>query len=82
MGKGCSTSKESSAASSSSAHLAVVDIVGTIDASSNQAVNSEDTNKALKRALKLQIAKQLHLILILLAVLLFSQTKFGKKFAI
>lgn len=57
MGKGCSTSKEGSAVSSSSAHLAVVDIIGTIDASSNQAVNSEDTNKALKRAFEASNSK-------------------------
>lgn len=56
MGKGCSTSKEGSAVSSS-AHLAVVDIIGTIDASSNQSVNSEDTNKALKRAFEASNSK-------------------------
>ncbi|MDG5734466.1 S49 family peptidase, partial [Acinetobacter baumannii] len=44
MGKGCSTTKVGSTASSSSAHLAVVDIMGTIDASSNRAVTSEDPN--------------------------------------
>ena len=50
MIKGCSTSTEKTA-STSSPHLAVVDIVGTIDSSSSQSsVNSEDTTKALKRA--------------------------------
>lgn len=61
MGKGCSTTKDGSTASSSSAHLAVVDIIGTIDASSNQAVNSEDTNKALKRAFEASNSKAIAL---------------------
>jgi protease-4 len=51
MSKGCSTSNEKSTTSISSNHLAVVDIIGTIDSSSSQStVNSEDTSKALKRA--------------------------------
>ncbi|MBP9788054.1 MAG: signal peptide peptidase SppA [Acinetobacter sp.] len=51
MTKGCSTSVEKSTTNVSSDHLAVVDIVGTIDSSSSQStVNSEDTNKALNRA--------------------------------
>lgn len=51
MTKGCSTSAEKSTTNVSSDHLAVVDIVGTIDSSSSQStVNSEDTNKALNRA--------------------------------
>lgn len=61
MGKSCSTTKDGSTASSSSAHLAVVDIIGTIDASSNQAVNSEDTNKALKRAFEASNSKAIAL---------------------
>ncbi|ENX33468.1 signal peptide peptidase SppA, 36K type [Acinetobacter colistiniresistens] len=51
MTKGCSTSTEKSTTNISSDHLAVVDIIGTIDSSTSQSsVNSEDTNKALKRA--------------------------------
>lgn len=51
MTKGCSTSVEKSTTNVSNDHLAVVDIVGTIDSSSSQStVNSEDTNKALNRA--------------------------------
>ena len=51
MSKGCSTSTEKSTSSIGSSHLAIVDIVGTIDSSAGQStVNSEDTNKALKRA--------------------------------
>ena len=51
MSKGCSTSVEKSNTNVSSDHLAVIDIVGTIDSSSGQStVNSEDTNKALNRA--------------------------------
>ena len=51
MSKGCSTSIEKSTSSIGSSHLAIVDIVGTIDSSAGQStVNSEDTNKALKRA--------------------------------
>lgn len=49
MGRGCTTATTSGAGSSSNAHLAVIDIIGTID-SSDHSVNSEDTNKALKRA--------------------------------
>ena len=49
MSKSCSTTTEKATTSISSDHLAVVDIIGTIDSSSSQsAVNSEDTNKALK----------------------------------
>ena len=51
MSKGCSTSVEKSNTNVSSDHLAVIDIVGTIDSSSGQStVNSEDINKALNRA--------------------------------
>ncbi|WP_087544804.1 signal peptide peptidase SppA [Acinetobacter sp. WCHA29] len=51
MSKGCSSSVEKSNTNVSSDHLAVIDIVGTIDSSSGQStVNSEDTNKALNRA--------------------------------
>jgi protease-4 len=51
MTKGCSTSAEKSATNVGSDHLAIVDIIGTIDSSSGQStVNSEDTNKALNRA--------------------------------
>ncbi|KKW77696.1 peptidase S49 [Acinetobacter sp. AG1] len=51
MSKGCSTSVEKSNTNVSSDHLAVIDIVGTIDSSSGQStVNSDDTNKALNRA--------------------------------
>lgn len=82
MGKGCSTTKDGSTASSSSAHLAVVDIIGTIDASSNQAVNSEDTNKALKRAFEASNSKAIALNINSLVVHLFSQMKSGRKFAI
>ncbi len=39
----------------------MVDIVGTIDASSNQSVNSEDTNKALKRAFEASNSKAIAL---------------------
>lgn len=49
MGRGCTTATTGGAGSSSNAHLAVIDIIGTID-SSDRSVNSEDTNKALKRA--------------------------------
>ncbi len=49
MGRGCTTATTSGAGSSSNAHLAVIDIIGTID-SSDRSVNSEDTNKALKHA--------------------------------
>ncbi len=49
MGRGCTTATTSGAGSSSNAHLAVIDIIGTID-SSDRSVNSEDTNKAFKRA--------------------------------
>lgn len=48
MGKGCSVSDEQLARSEK--HLAVVDIIGTIDASSSQGVDSTMTNAALKEA--------------------------------
>lgn len=50
MGKGCSTaSPTDSVAGSSSAHVAVVDIIGTIGAD-KQSVNSENTIKSLQKA--------------------------------
>ncbi|MCR4530748.1 signal peptide peptidase SppA [Acinetobacter venetianus] len=62
MTKGCSTSAEKSTTSISSDHLAVVDIIGTIDSSSSQStVNSEDTNKALKRAFEASGSKAIAL---------------------
>ncbi|ERP95052.1 peptidase S49 [Acinetobacter sp. COS3] len=62
MTKGCSTSTEKSTTSISSDHLAVVDIIGTIDSSSSQStVNSEDTNKALKRAFEASGSKAIAL---------------------
>lgn len=48
MGKSCSVSTDE-ASSSSTAHLAVVDIVGTI-AADEKSVNSEDTIKSLRKA--------------------------------
>ena len=48
MGKSCSTSTTDPTASTSS-HIAVVDIIGTI-AADKQSVNSADTVKALKKA--------------------------------
>jgi protease-4 len=60
MGRGCTTATTSGAGSSSNAHLAVIDIIGTID-SSDRSVNSEDTNKALKRAFE---AKNSHAIVL------------------
>ena len=57
MGKGCSTaSKSDSVAGSSSAHLAVVDVIGTIGAD-KQSVNSENTIKALHKAFNNNQAK-------------------------
>ncbi|MDQ1210185.1 protease-4 [Acinetobacter baylyi] len=56
LGRGCTTSESSGGTSSSTAHLAVVNIIGTID-SSNQSVNSEDTNKALERAFEAKNSK-------------------------
>ncbi|TXJ02209.1 MAG: signal peptide peptidase SppA [Acinetobacter sp.] len=51
MTKSCSIAADQSKASLGGSHLAVVNIIGTIDSSSSQsAVNSEDTSKALKRA--------------------------------
>ena len=59
MSKGCSTSVEKSNTNVSSDHLAVIDIVGTIDSSRGQStVNSEDTNKELNRAVKEEQAEQ------------------------
>ena len=58
MGRGCTTATTSGAGSSSNAHLAVIDIIGTID-SSDRSVNSEDTNKALKRAFEAKTVTQL-----------------------
>ena len=48
LGKGCSTSTSDPTATTSS-HIAVVDIIGTI-AADQQSVNSTDTIKALKKA--------------------------------
>lgn len=50
MGKGCATSSAMSDEDPSQAHLAVVDIIGTIDATNPQGVNSETTARALKEA--------------------------------
>jgi len=62
MSKGCSTSAEKATVGTSSSHLAIVDIVGTIDSSSSQStVNSEDTNKALKRAFEASGSKAIAL---------------------
>ncbi|AWA48475.1 MULTISPECIES: signal peptide peptidase SppA [Acinetobacter] len=62
MSKSCSTTTEKATTSISSDHLAVVDIIGTIDSSSSQsAVNSEDTNKALKRAFEANGSKAIAL---------------------
>ena len=50
LGKGCSTaSKTEGVAGSTSAHIAVVDVIGTISAD-KQSVNSENTIKALNKA--------------------------------
>lgn len=50
LGKGCSTaSKTEGVAGSTSAHIAVVDVIGTIGAD-KQSVNSENTIKALNKA--------------------------------
>ena len=56
MMKSCSMSDESDDATSTSEHLGVVNIVGTID-SSNQGVNSTDTIKSLKKAFEAKSAK-------------------------
>ncbi|MFX4307967.1 signal peptide peptidase SppA [Acinetobacter soli] len=56
LGRGCSVSDGTSGTSSSSPHLAVVNIIGTID-SSSKSVNSEDTNKALTRAFEAKSSK-------------------------
>jgi len=56
LGRGCSVSDGASGTSSSSPHLAVVNIIGTID-SSSKSVNSEDTNKALTRAFEAKSSK-------------------------
>lgn len=62
MTKSCTTSSDKSTTSISSNHLAVVDIVGTIDSSAGQStVNSEDTNKALKRAFEASGSKAIAL---------------------
>lgn len=62
MSKSCSTTTEKATTSISSDHLAVVDIIGTIDSSSSKsAVNSEDTNKALKRAFEASGSKAIAL---------------------
>lgn len=60
LGRGCTTSESSGGTSSSTSHLAVVNIIGTID-SSNQSVNSEDTNKALERAFEAKNSKAIAL---------------------
>ena len=56
MTKSCSLSSGSDGESTSSEHLGVVNIVGTID-SSNQGVNSTDTIKSLKKAFESKSAK-------------------------
>ena len=63
MTKSCSTdSSEKATASIGSDHLAVVNIVGTIDSSSSQStVNSDDTSKALKRAFEAKSSKAIAL---------------------
>ncbi|ENV08878.1 signal peptide peptidase SppA, 36K type [Acinetobacter higginsii] len=62
MTKSCTSSSEKSTTSISSNHLAVVDIVGTIDSSAGQStVNSEDTNKSLKRAFEASGSKAIAL---------------------
>ena len=63
MTKSCSTdSSEKATASMGSDHLAVVNIVGTIDSSSSQStVNSDDTSKALKRAFEAKSSKAIAL---------------------
>jgi protease IV len=55
LGKGCS-SNTSDVTSSSDAHIAVVDVIGTIGAD-KQSVNSENTVKALNKAFKNNQAK-------------------------
>ncbi|KAA8731820.1 signal peptide peptidase SppA [Acinetobacter qingfengensis] len=49
LGRGCSTTTEENSSGVTAAHIAVVDIQGTIGSDKNS-VNSEDTNRALKRA--------------------------------
>lgn len=57
MGKGCSTTQKADGAPIvSDAHIAVVDIEGTI-ANAQNSVNSTDTNKALKRAFEASNSK-------------------------
>ncbi len=56
MGRGCSMAENAATPTVSGSHLAVVDIIGTID-SGNQSVNSEDTIKALKRAFEAKSSK-------------------------
>ena len=55
LGKSCSTSSTDPTATTSS-HIAVVDIIGTI-AADKQSVNSTDTVKALKKAFESQQSK-------------------------
>lgn len=63
MSRGCSpTSQTTKAISSSAPHLAVVDIIGTINASSSaQSVNGDDTIEALKRAFESTSSKAIAL---------------------
>lgn len=60
MGRGCSMAKDATTSSVAGSHLAVVDVIGTID-SGNQSVNSEDTIKALKRAFESKTSKAIAL---------------------
>lgn len=56
MQKSCSMATDGESASVSDSHLGVVNIVGTID-SSSQGVNSADTIKSLKKAFEAKSAK-------------------------
>ena len=56
LGKGCSTGTQNEGAGTASAHLAVVDVIGTIGAD-KQSVNSGNTIKALNKAFKNTQAK-------------------------
>lgn len=56
LGKSCSLSGSDDATITSENHLGVVNIVGTID-SSSQGVNSTDTIKSLKKAFEAKSAK-------------------------
>lgn len=60
MGRGCSMVEDTAAPGVAGSHLAVVNIIGTID-SGNQSVNSEDTIKALKRAFEAKNSKAIAL---------------------